>query len=131
MKLTCRKVISHTLFVLILILFAVSISIYTILYGTASNNNGTESILTTIDDPVYETARESDHNKLRDNLEYQIISTNKTDSNNKIFSLFFYNAIPIYFQISLVVVLLIKFSSLFLLLPDDWTLINLMVRLND
>jgi len=137
MKLISRmKNTSKFLAIFIIILFALSISMNIIFYGSYSDNNlyedtAANKVKTITEPPVGEDVAD---NMISFNTSSNATFTrNVTDSTNKVISIFKRVYIPnnIDFLVLLFVIFIIFYSFLFIFLPNDLTLVNQKVRLND
>jgi len=131
-----KKNISKFLAIFIIILFALSISMNIIFYGSYSDYNiyGETAANKVKAITELEVGEEEAGNNISVNTSSnKIFIRNVTDSTNKVISILERVFIPnnIGFLTLLFVIFIIFYPFLFIFLPDDLTLVNQKVRLND
>lgn len=136
MELRCRKInISNIVFVIAILLFGVSITMYALLYGNyGAFNICSVSTAAEVKAVVGCEIDEADTNHvITETVTHVIHQLYKAGSSSKVIKLLSYAVISnnFYLQPILFVILIILCSNLFISLPDDWTLLGQKVRLND
>jgi hypothetical protein len=137
MELNCRKkAISYVMNISIIIILAMFITMHAFFYGSSDILNLHDE--TTAYEGMEITELEADEVET-DNiisastLKYGISKGNSADTTEKTTSIITYASYPssIAFNTILIIAFIIFCLSLFKILPDDWTLINQKVRLDD
>lgn len=136
MELKCRKTSkSNILLIIAIILYTVSISMYALLNSNYSafniyNVSTPAEVKSVVECEFKDVVTDSMIDDIINNIANQIY---KAVSKSKIISILSSADIlvSIYFQTILFVIVMIFCSNLFIFLPDDWTLLNQKVRLND
>lgn len=136
MELRCRKInILNVLFIIVLLLFGVSINMYALFYGNYSAFNIYSGSTVAEVKAVVECEKdETDTNHVIINSVTHVVhQIYKVASGSKVIILLSNAVISnnINIQPILFVILMILCSNLFMFLPDDWTLMGQKVRLND
>ena len=136
MELRFRKInISNILLIIAIILFGVSITMYALLYGNyGAFNIYSASTAVEVKAVVESELEEAETDNIITNAVTNVVHRiYKVTTSSKVISIFS-NAVisnSLYFQPILFIILMLLCSNLFIPLPDDWTLLNQKVRLND
>ncbi|MHB8131729.1 MAG: hypothetical protein ACYDEX_22355 [Mobilitalea sp.] len=136
MELRCRKInILNIIFIIAIILFGVSFTMYALLNGNYDEFNiCSVSTATEVKAVVECEINEADTNHLiTDTVTHVVHQIYKVASSSKVLKLLSNAVISnnFYLQPILFIILIIFCSNLFISLPDDWTLLGQKVRLND